>query len=120
FILMMIVFAFALLGPFLPIPDAAQQVMTNRFLPPAWHDNGNMAHLLGGDHMGRDIFARVIHGARTSIAISATVVAIILVFGTLIGLLSGYFGGLLDSLMMRFVDFQLSFPFLLLALLLLA
>lgn len=118
--LIVLVVLLALFGPLVATADPAQQVLANRFLPPAWEKGGSIAHLFGGDHLGRDVFSRVAYGARTSIFIASTVIAIVVVFGTLVGLVSGYFGRLFDTVLMRIVDFQLSFPFLLLALLLLA
>lgn len=77
--------------------------------PPSW------AHPFGTDHLGRDIFLRVIYASRTSLLVGITVVVIGMSLGTFLGLLAGFFGGWVDSLISRIVDIMLAFPFLLLA-----
>ncbi len=67
-------------------------------------------HLFGTDKLGRDVFARVIYGARTSLAASFSVVLIIFTLGTALGILSGYFGGWVDAAIMRVADMMVSFP----------
>ena len=67
-------------------------------------------HIFGTDKLGRDLFARVIYGARTSLAASFSVVLMIFVLGTVLGILSGYFGGWADAVMMRIADMMVSFP----------
>lgn len=80
----------------------------------------SLAHILGTDNFGRDIFSRILDGAGTTLLISAAVVAIGTVFGVLIGALTGYFGGWLDELLMRFNDIVTAFPSILLALVLIS
>ena len=120
FAIIAVVLFTAAFAPFLVPHDPTMQVLGDRFLPPFHAPDGSFSHFLGADNMGRDIFSRVVLGTRTSVFVALVVIAIISVFGSTVGLLSGYFGGLLDAVLMRIVDFQLSFPFLLLALLLLA
>lgn len=67
-------------------------------------------HIFGTDKMGRDIFARVIYGARTSLTAAFSVVIIIFALGTFLGVLAGYFGGWVDTVIMRFADMMVSFP----------
>ena len=74
------------------------------------------AHIFGTDKMGRDIFTRVIYGARTSLSATFGVVALIFLVGTLAGVISGYFGGWIDAVIMRIADMMLAFPGLVLAL----
>ena len=74
------------------------------------------AHIFGTDKMGRDIFARVIYGARASLTATFGVVALICFIGTTLGVIAGYFGGIVDSVIMRIADMMLSFPGLVLAL----
>src|SRR5207244_1719210 len=75
---------------------------------------------LGTDHLGRDVWARVVAGARASLAIATLATALALALGLLVGLCAGYAGGWVDEVLMRVVDLVLSFPFLLLAILLAA
>ncbi len=73
-------------------------------------------HIFGTDKMGRDVFARVIYGSRSSLTATFGVVALIFFIGTTLGVISGYFGGIIDSIIMRVADMMLSFPGLVLAL----
>ncbi|WP_299499876.1 ABC transporter permease [uncultured Roseobacter sp.] len=101
----------ALLAP-LVIPDsyATQMNMRARLSGPTWD------HLFGTDQLGRDLFYRVVLGAQTSIMIAGAAVAMSIVIGLPLGIISGYFGGVIDNVLMRLVDTLLSFPALLLAL----
>lgn len=74
------------------------------------------AHIFGTDKMGRDVFARVIYGSRSSLTATFGVVALIFFIGTILGVISGHFGGIIDSIIMRIADMMLSFPGLVLAL----
>lgn len=96
--------------------DPHEQVLGLRLLPPAWQQGGDPAYPLGTDALGRDLLSRVIYGARVSLLIGLAVVTISGTIGTIIGVLAGYFGGWLDTLIMRVIDTFLAFPFLLLAL----
>lgn len=110
----------AIFAPVIAPHDHAQQVIEWRYAPTAWQDGGSTTNLVGGDNMGRDIFSRTVMGARVSVQVALIVVSIALVVGSLLGALAGYFGGLVDTIIMRLVDFQLAFPFLLLALIFMA
>jgi ABC-type dipeptide/oligopeptide/nickel transport system permease subunit len=120
FALIALALATALAAPFVAPHDPTQQVIAWRFLPPAWEDGADRAHLLGGDDLGRDIFSRVLLGARVSITVAIIVVALAMTIGSLLGAIAGYFGGVLDAVIMRLAEFQLAFPFLLLALMFMA
>jgi ABC-type dipeptide/oligopeptide/nickel transport system permease subunit len=101
----------AILAPAFIAPDAATRMqMTARLKPPS------AAHWLGTDQLGRDLFYRVMLGARTSLSIAASAVMISLCLGLPLGLVSGFYRGALDNVLMRIVDTLLSFPVLLLAL----
>lgn len=103
--------ALMLAAPFLPIPSPTRIDISNAFAPPS------AEHLLGTDENGRDVFARLIAGGRVSIAVGLACALLTIVIGTLMGVLAGYFGGLVDRVIMRFTDGLLSIPtfFLLLA-----
>jgi peptide/nickel transport system permease protein len=98
----------ALFGPLIWRVDPNDPA-SDRLEPPSW------AHPMGTDDLGRDTLARIIHGAQVSLQVGAVAIAIALVFGTLIGLLSGHYGGKLDLVLMRFVDILFAFPGLVLA-----
>jgi ABC-type dipeptide/oligopeptide/nickel transport system permease subunit len=109
----------AALAPAIAPHDPAAQLTDMRFAPPAWA-GGRWSYLLGGDSLGRDIFSRVVVGTRASIAIGFLVVAAAMIVGSLLGAIAGYAGGFADTAIMRVVDFQLSFPFILIAIVFLA
>ena len=110
----------ALLAPWLaphnPF-DSASLDLNNAFAPPAWIAQGAANHLLGTDDQGRDIFSTIMYGARISLGVGAAAVLFALVLGVSLGLLSGYIGGRVDAVIMRIADIQLSFPAILIALL---
>ena len=81
-----------------------------RFRPPAWQDGGSMAHLLGTDHVGRDVLSRLIFGARVSMIVGITAVLFAGGIGTLLGIVSGYLGGWADQVVMRVTDTWLALP----------
>src|SRR5690554_4385141 len=101
----------ALIAPLLPLLDPNATSPANRLLPPL-----SDGHLLGTDALGRDLLSRLLHGARVSIAVGVSATLIAAFFGSLIGLLSGYARGWADSLMMRGIDMLMAFPYILLAL----
>jgi peptide/nickel transport system permease protein len=115
-LLVLVIAGAAILAPLLAPHDPTAQSLSGRLDPPAWDPEGTMSHLLGTDHLGRDVLSRIIYGARTSITIGALVVIMAGAFGVTMGLLAGYNGGRWDSIIMRIVDTQLAFPGLLLAL----
>lgn len=100
--------------------DPVRQTLAWRFLPPVWQEGGRWTNLLGADNMGRDILSRTMISAQISVQVALIVVSVALVAGTTLGALAGFFGGWVDTLIMRAVDFQLAFPFLLLALIFMA
>ena len=91
------------------------QQLAQRLRPPAWMDGGTTSHLLGTDSLGRDVYSRVIYGARTTFLVALASSLIGGLGGTAFGLLAGYHGGSLDELVRKLVDMQLAFPYLLLA-----
>ena len=119
FVCMTVIVFVAIFAPWLLPADPTEQIIKNRFMPPVFA-GGEWPHFLGADNLGRDIFSRVILGTQTSVAVGAFVVALALVVGSALGAVAGYFGGLVDSFIMRLTDFQLSFPFILLAIIFMA
>lgn len=99
--------------------DPIKQSLTDRLKPPGtWA--GARYHVLGTDQMGRDLLSRIIHGARVSLMVSGSAVLVSGLVGLLLGLLAGYYRGRLDSLGMGLADLQLAFPFVLLAIAIIA
>lgn len=97
--------------------DAASLSLDSAFLPPAWTAEGRAAHLLGTDDQGRDVLSTIMYGARISLAVGLAAVVFAMTLGVALGLLAGYFGGSTDAVIMRVADVQLSFPAILIALL---
>ena len=108
--LLALLFLIALLSPVISPHDPLAVSPDNSYLPPL-----SPGHLLGSDELGRDLLSRVLWGARVSLPVALVAVAVGLVGGGLIGLVSGYAGGLTDLLLMRVVDALLAFPGLILA-----
>jgi peptide/nickel transport system permease protein len=100
--------------------DPLKGSLANRLKPPAWQQGGSIEHVLGTDKLGRDMLSRIIYGARVSLAVSLVAIFVGGVIGTALGMISGYFGGWVDALLMRLVDISLSLPTILLALVLVA
>ena len=104
------------LSPFDPFDLAALDLSDAR-LPPAWEDEGKPQYLLGTDDQGRDILSALMYGARISLLVGLASVFLSVVIGVSLGLLSGFLGGRVDALIMRTCDVMLSFPSILVALL---
>ncbi len=113
--ILLCVVVMAVFAPLLAPMDPQAQLLSRNLKPPLWSDGENI-YLLGTDHLGRDFLSRLIYGARISLVVGFFAVLLTGCFGLCVGLVSGYFGGKVDFLLMRFVDLVLSFPFILLAL----
>lgn len=105
-----------IIAPFNPT-DA---ILRSRLKPPVWYPNNAPGRILGTDQLGRDLLSRIIYGARISLVVAATTVVVSGITGVFLGLMAGYHGGMIDHVIMRIVDIQLAFPFILLAILVLA
>jgi peptide/nickel transport system permease protein len=117
--LIIAVFALAaLLAPVLTPADPYAQSLRARLKPPVWEDGGTWSRPLGTDRLGRDVLSRVILGARISLAVGVFTVFLAGAIGATVGLTAGYYGGRVDALLMRVTDATLSFPVILLALIL--
>ena len=90
--------------------------LRQRNKPPIWLEGGSSERILGGDVVGRDILSRLIHGARVTVMVAGISLVSGAIFGTAIGLIAGYYGGLIDEVLMRIVDIWFSIPFILFAL----
>jgi peptide/nickel transport system permease protein len=110
------VFASGLLAPVVAPLDPTEQDVIERLTPPVFMPGGTTEHLLGTDHLGRDVLSRLIYGARIALIVGMTTVLVSGVAGLGIGLAAGYFGGPTDSAFMRLLDIQLALPFMLVAL----
>jgi peptide/nickel transport system permease protein len=106
----------ALLAPVLPLPDPIGMSLPLRLKPPVWQEGSVPGYLLGTDQLGRDLLTRVIFGSRISLSVSAITVSFALLVGVSLGLYAGYTNGWLATLIMRIVDVQMAFPWLVLAL----
>ena len=105
----------AVFAPLLSPFDPLAQDIGQRLKEPGWQDEQGRLHPLGTDHLGRDILARIIHGARIALLVGLSAVVISGALGMAVGLVAGYFGGWVDDALMRLADIQLAFPFILLA-----
>ncbi len=117
FVVILLILLMALFAPLIAPHDPAAQDVIARLRPPAWLARGDWTHPLGTDQLGRDVLSRIIWGARITLFIGAAVVLVAGTIGVTVGLLAGYRGGRTDSLLMRLVDIQVSFPGILLILL---
>jgi peptide/nickel transport system permease protein len=108
----------AVLAPLLSPASPYEQSLRNRFTPPVWDERGTWAHPLGTDRLGRDMLARIMYGARVSLAAGVLTVLLASAFGAAVGLVAGYYGGRVDAVLMRVTDATMSFPIILLALIL--
>jgi len=115
-----LVVAMAVGAPLITRYNPAGLDIRNRLVPPAWADGGSAEHVLGTDHLGRDLLSRLAYGARVSLLVGTSAVAVSGVVGVSLGLIAGYYGGLTDDVIMRLADFELAFPFILLAFAILA
>lgn len=120
FVVFVLLVLTAIFAPLIAPHDPTQQYRDALLVPPIWQDGGRAGFLLGTDAVGRDMLSRLIYGAQYSLFIGIVVVAIALTGGIVIGLIAGFYGGWVDSVIMRVMDVVLAFPSLLLALVLVA
>lgn len=116
----LVMFAAAIFAPWIAPHDPfdlSQVNLLDALLPPMWEEGGMAAFPLGTDDQGRDMLSTIIYGARISLFVGFASVALAMVIGVAVGLVSGYAGGWVDTVLMRIADVQLSFPAILIALL---
>jgi peptide/nickel transport system permease protein len=114
-IVIAIVAVFAIFAPWIAPHDPNLQNLGAAFKPPSWLQGGSAAYLLGTDDLGRDIFSRIVWGARVAGIVGLSAVAIGGIIGVALGVIAGYFGGLIDDVIARVADVQFAFPAVLLA-----
>ncbi len=119
-IIFLVVVIAAITAPWLSPADPSAIKIIQRLKPPGFTNSAGTTFWLGTDALGRDVLSRVIFGARVSLIVGLSAVVISGTIGVLVGLLSGFFGGLVDDIFMRICDIQLSFPTILLALTIMA
>jgi peptide/nickel transport system permease protein/dipeptide transport system permease protein len=112
--------ATAVFAPLLSPHDPLEISLYDQIKPPVWHEKGTWKNILGTDDLGRDTLSRIIYGARVSLAVAVVSVGLAFVFGTFLGSISGYYKGAVDSFIMRVMDMILAFPYLLLAIVVVA
>ncbi len=110
----------AIFAPQLTVHNPEMGSLRQRLDPPAWAAEGDWAYPLGTDAQGRDLFTRIIFGARISLLVGVLTVAISVAIGTALGALAGYYRGWLDTVLSRFADLLMAFPFLIFAIAMMA
>ena len=115
FLLLLVVFA-GVMAPWIAPEDPRKGNLRARMAPPIWMEGGSMEHVLGTDHLGRDILSRIIYGARISLVVAAVTLGLGGTTGTVLGLLAGWYGKWIDEIIMRIVDIALAVPLVLVAL----
>jgi ABC-type dipeptide/oligopeptide/nickel transport system permease subunit len=110
----------ALFSPWIAPHDPLEQSLYDKLQPPVWEEKGTWTYPLGTDDFGRDLLSRIIYGSRISMLVGGVAVTISLFFGTLAGAVAGFYGGIIDNIIMRLMDILLAFPSILLAIVIVA
>lgn len=120
-VVILIVMSFvAIAAPFLSDHDPEAGIIIDSKKPPFWAEGGSTEYLLGTDALGRDIYTRLLYGARISLVVGVAAVIVAGAIGISLGLIAGFYGGRIDDVIMRLADIQLAVPFILLAIAILA
>lgn len=114
-LILLVVTFIAIFGPWLAPFDPNRQNLLMRLREPGMPGSGDLTYWLGSDQLGRDVLSRLLYGARVSLLVGVAAIVVGGTLGTIAGLVSGYFGGWIDDVIMRLGDIQLAFPFILLA-----
>jgi peptide/nickel transport system permease protein len=109
-IIVVLVFLMAIFAAWLAPADPAYTEVAKRLIPPAWMEGGSLDFPLGTDNLGRDSLSRIIYGSQVSLLVGICAVVVAGIIGITLGLLSGYYGGWLDVVIMRIVDAFLAIP----------
>jgi ABC-type dipeptide/oligopeptide/nickel transport system permease subunit len=115
-VVLLLIVATTIFAPWIAPHDPLSVNIRHRLAPPAWIEGGSLTHLLGTDQVGRDLLSRMIYGGRVSLVVGITAVLMATTIGVLLGLTAGYFRGNVDWIIMTVVNVMLTFPFVLLAL----
>jgi peptide/nickel transport system permease protein len=118
FVIIAVMLVVAVFAPLIAPHSPTEQSLPDKLKPPAWQEGGSAKHLLGTDVLGRDLFSRLVYGARVSLTVAAFALLSGGLIGLAVGIIAGYLGGRIDSILMRVVDATLTFPTILIALLL--
>jgi len=117
-ILVLLLLLTALFAPYIAPYESDDANLRSRLSPPSFSDpTGKSTYFLGADQLGRDLYSRIILGARVSMAVGVLSVSLGMVVGVVLGLVAGYFGGYIEDIIMRICDIQLALPFILVAIL---
>lgn len=119
-VLLLFLLITAVFCPALAPHDPLKQNIMKRLRPPVWLEGGSFDHPLGTDHLGRDNLSRIMYGSRISLVVGVAAVMLQVIIGVLLGLLAGYYGGKIDSVISFMVNAMMGFPFILLAMSLVA
>jgi len=114
-IIVLMLIILSITSPYITVFSPTHSSLSETLTPPEYFSKGWNGHILGTDNLGRDILTRLLIGSRVSLYISLVAVFFIISIGVIAGLYSAYYGGWIDNLIMRFADIQLSIPYLLLA-----
>jgi peptide/nickel transport system permease protein len=121
FVLVLVFILAAILAPYLGLPSPTRSDLMSRMAAPTWTGLFSPGkHPLGADELGRDILSRIIYGSRITLMIATAAVVLGGIVGVLLGIVAGYYRGMVDRVLMRIVDIQLAMPLMLLALLVVA
>jgi len=110
----------AIFAPLLSPHDPLETSLYDQLKPPMWYEGGSSKNVLGTDDLGRDTLSRIIYGARVSLTVAVVSVGIAFFWGVMLGCISGYYKGRIDNIIMRIMDMILAFPYLLLAIVVVA
>jgi len=119
-VVIIVFFLTAIFAPLLSPHDPLETELYDQLKPPLWHETGTTKYILGTDELGRDTLSRIIFGARVSLIVAIVSVGLAFFFGILFGAVAGYYKGKIDSIIMRIMDMILAFPYLLLAIVVVA
>lgn len=118
--LLALIILMAIFAPLVTSVDPNAQELILRLKPPGWSEQAIPGHPLGTDHLGRDVWARIVYGSRVSLSVGLQAAGVAAAIGITLGLISGFFGGAVGNLIMRVAEVQLAIPGILLALVLVA